>query len=325
MISKNASTSLLWIFLFVLLHASSLTPTALAQMSAPAAMQAPESGDPNEIVLTVGGERITAGQFEKMLTALPPQFAALLNTMGKKGFAEQYANLLSLYLEGQKRNVEQSEQFRQMMEFDRKVLLAQATMNEIVLQADDISTEEIYYYYQSHQDEFEQRKVRGIYLPFATEAGQNNSDPGFNIADLKNRPYTEQEAQRKALQLRAYINAGSDMAEMAKTESKHGTASQGGDFGYIGRADMKPALATAIFNLQPRRVSGPVRDEKGFYIFLVEEKRVRPLEELEAGIRRILSTEKLSLRLEQVKKDFPVALDQEYFAAEADPAAGSPE
>ena len=52
--------------------------------------------NPDQVVMTVGDKKITAAEFEKIASALPPQFQDSLARMGKRGFAEQLANLLGL-------------------------------------------------------------------------------------------------------------------------------------------------------------------------------------------------------------------------------------
>ncbi|MCZ6751131.1 MAG: hypothetical protein O7E51_04790, partial [Acidobacteria bacterium] len=90
-----------------------------AASGAPAAAPATTSANaapvgPDEVVLTVGDVKVTAAEFEKVLVALPPQFGGTVNSMGKRGFAEQYANLRGLAMEGEKRQIDQSENFQQM-------------------------------------------------------------------------------------------------------------------------------------------------------------------------------------------------------------------
>ncbi len=86
---------------------------------------------PDEVVLTIGEVKITAAEFEKVVAALPPQFSGTVRTMGKRGFAEQYANLRGLAMEGEKRQIDQKENFQQMMAFQRILQLAQVTLNEL--------------------------------------------------------------------------------------------------------------------------------------------------------------------------------------------------
>lgn len=239
--------------------ATSPAPSQAAPSGAPAA--APVTGPavgPDEVVLTIGEVKITAAEFEKVMAALPPQFAGTVNSMGKRGFAEQYANLRGMAMEGEKRQIDQRENFQRMMAFQRMLSLAQMTLNELANIGTIIRPEEITGYYQSHQSEFEQAKLRGIFIPFqAGAAPAANSPPEAGQPGSPNVPLTESQARAKAESLMNRIRSGEDMATLAKTESAHSSASQGGDFGYVGRSQFAPAISTAVFSLELNQVSEP--------------------------------------------------------------------
>jgi peptidyl-prolyl cis-trans isomerase C len=275
------------------------------------------------VVMTVGDQKITAAEFEKIVSALPPQFQDSLERMGKRGFAEQLANLLSLTQEAQKRKLDQTDEFQRMVEFDRKVLLAQLVMNQIAEELGPVGKEEVDYYYQTHKDDYEQAKVTGIYIPFVPPG----SAISLNTQTSSARPqYTEQEAERKALELRARINSGQNMGLLAKAESVHPTAAKSGDFGYIGQSSsgLDPKLVTAIFALQPHVVSAPLKGKGGYYLFRVESRRSQPLDEVAKEIQGSLSIEKLNRRMETLKDTYPVTLDPTYFAESAPSKPAAP-
>ncbi|HWP83774.1 MAG TPA: peptidylprolyl isomerase, partial [Terriglobia bacterium] len=293
-------------------------------LSLPGQENAPSSSvvPPEEVVLTVGEKKFTAAEFDKILATLPQQYQQVLKTKGKAAFTEQYVNLLSLAMEGEKRQLDQAEEFRQMMEFNRQALLATLTLNALVAESASVGPEEVEYYYQTNRQEFEQVKVTGIYIPFSTAPASGRGAP--QTASAK-PAYTEQQAQRKALELRARILSGQNMAALARTESEHPTASKGGDFGYIGRnqTQLPGPIVNAIFALQTGQISAPLKDKNGFYLFLAEEKRLQPLDEIKEGIQTSLGIQKMNRRLEALKESYPVVLNPRYFT-DAVPAPSRP-
>jgi hypothetical protein len=297
----------------LLLSGAAVPLSAQGQTAVGQPPAASEAVSPDEVVMTIGDRKITAAEFERIASALPPQFQNSLATMGKKGFADQLASLLSLAMEGEKRQLDQSEIFQRMVEFDRGVLLAQLTMNQLMAEFSAVGKEEVGYYYQTHQQDYEQVRVTGIYIPFIPA----NRAISINPQPLSAKPeYTEQQAERKVLEVRARINSGQNMAALAKAESVHPTASKGGDFGFIdrGSSTLDPKYVTAIFALQPHQVSAPLKDKSGFYLFRIEQKRVQPLEEIEKSIQASLGIEKLNRRIETLKENYPVTLNPKYFA-----------
>ncbi len=297
-----------------------------APSAAPAT--APENATPvgpDEVVLTVGDVKVTAAEFEKVLVALPPQFGGTVNSMGKRGFAEQYANLRGMAMEGEKRQIDQTESFQEMMAFQRILQLAQVTLNQLATAGTVIQTGEITEYYESHQAEFEQFKLRGIFVSFQSGAAPAGSPPqpgGGQVGSAKPQR-TEAEARAKAESLINRIRAGGDMATLARTDSDHPSFAKSGDFGFVNRSQFAPEIGNAVFALEPNQMSEPLRDPGGFFLFRVEEKRVQPLEEAQAGIRSNLRQQKLGDVLAKVRSDYPVTFNPRYFPESA-PASAPP-
>ena len=292
------------------------TPPAGGSLEA-APSSASGSASPDEVVLTVGTKKITASEFEKIISSLPPQYSGAVNSFGKKGFADQFANLLGLALEGEKRKIDQQEGFRQMMDFQRILLLAQIALNELANSTEPVSPEDVRNYYTTHQADFEEAKVRGIYVAFEADSAPGEADksvaPSQEKEGAAKQHRTEQEAKAKAEALRARIQAGEDMAALAKTESDHATAAQSGDFGYVRREQLVPEMGNTIFSLAANQVSALVQDRVGYFIFKVEGKRVQPLEQVQESIGNNLRQQKTGDLLAKIRNDYPVTLNPRYF------------
>jgi hypothetical protein len=293
-------------------------PQGAAQPPA-AAPAAQEPVGPDEVVMTIGDTKITAKEFEQITQSLPPEAAQALVSMGKKGFAERYANLVSLAKEGEKRKVDESPVFKQMVEFQRMMLLAQMTVNQILTAMPSISDEEVSYYYTSHQPDFQQVKLRGIYIPFSNQEAKP-ADPKAKPAPGK-KQLTEAEAKAKAEEIRNRIKSGESMAAIAKKESDHPTAANGGDFGFVRHGQFAPQIDNVIFALEPKQISIPVKDRFGYFIFQVEEKRVQPLAEAKPTIENGLRQQKMGEALSKVQSGYEVTYNPRFFN---EPSPGTP-
>jgi hypothetical protein len=294
-----------------------------AQTAAPSqgATPVPSAVKPDDVVLSVGNFKMTAKEFETLTANLPPDVASALPSLGKRGFAERYANMLGLAQEGEKLKVDQSENFRAILAFQRMMLLAQITINQLATSVGDPSPEEVSSFYKAHESEFQQVKVRGIFVSFAPEGQGPAKQPAPGKTAL-----TEAQAKAKAEGLRDRIRGGEDMAALAKKESEHSTAAQGGDFGYVRHNQYPAPIDSAIFSLDLSKVSDPVRDRFGYYIFRVEEKRVQPLGEEKQTIENGLRQQKLGETLGKVQAEFPANLNSQYFGepAQAPSMLGTP-
>lgn len=83
---------------------------------------------------------------------------------------------------------------------------------------------------------------------------------------------TGDDAEDQIKALRARIEAGEDFAAVAAEASDDpGSASRGGDLGWVERGMMVPAFEEALFAMEPGTVSEPVRSEFGWHLIRLEE------------------------------------------------------
>ena len=121
-----------------------------------------------------------------------------------------------------------------------------------------ISPTKVTEYYQKHKAEFtakEQVKVRLIMIP--TRAAEGNSAAQKAIAE----------------EILGKLADGAPFDRMAQMYSEDATRDAGGDWGWIERKTLDPALEKVAFNLPPGRVSHVIELGPNFYILKVEEKR----------------------------------------------------
>jgi peptidyl-prolyl cis-trans isomerase SurA len=80
-------------------------------------------------------------------------------------------------------------------------------------------------------------------------------------------------ARQKLLEIRRQIEAGGDFAKFASTYSQDGSASQGGDLGWISPGETVPEFERAMNNLKDGEISEPVRSEYGYHLIQVLGRR----------------------------------------------------
>ena len=90
---------------------------------------------------------------------------------------------------------------------------------------------------------------------------------------------SEDDARRRLEGLRERIVAGADFAELARLNSEDGTASRGGDLGWVYPGDTVPEFERAMSALAPGELSRPVRTPFGFHLIRVEERRAADVSE----------------------------------------------
>lgn len=77
----------------------------------------------------------------------------------------------------------------------------------------------------------------------------------------------------KAKELLAEIEGGKPFADVAKANSKDGSAAQGGDLGWFGKGAMVKPFEDAVLTAAVGKVVGPIKTDFGWHLILVTETR----------------------------------------------------
>ncbi len=94
------------------------------------------------------------------------------------------------------------------------------------------------------------------------------------LMNIKARGKAKEEALKKIQEIRQKILNGSDFAAMARLYSEDpGSASKGGELGFIKRGDFVKEFEAVAFNLKPGEVSDVVETRFGLHIIQLIEKR----------------------------------------------------
>jgi peptidyl-prolyl cis-trans isomerase SurA len=84
---------------------------------------------------------------------------------------------------------------------------------------------------------------------------------------------SEADARNRLLQLKERIDNGVKFDELARLHSEDGSASKGGDLGWINPGDTVPDFEKAMNALQPGEVSAPIQSPFGWHLIQVLERR----------------------------------------------------
>lgn len=125
---------------------------------------------------------------------------------------------------------------------------------DLLMQAVEISEEELLQYYEESESRFqqdEQRQASHILITFDDD---------------------EAAAEEQANALTARANAGEPFGDLARQYSKDGgTSEQGGSLGTIMHSQMPDALGDAIFAMRNGEIRGPVRSDFGFHVVKLDD------------------------------------------------------
>ncbi|QWT46437.1 peptidylprolyl isomerase [Azospira inquinata] len=105
-----------------------------------------------------------------------------------------------------------------------------------------------------------------------------------------NELVSEDEARRKLQAVRERLEHGGDFAELARLYSQDGTASKGGDLGWVYPGDTVPEFERAMDQLKVGEISQPVQTQFGFHLIQVLERRTQDVSDER---RRVLARQVL--------------------------------
>jgi parvulin-like peptidyl-prolyl isomerase len=259
---------------------------------------------PDRVVVAVGDVTITAAQFDQIIDALPEQYRAVARGSGRKQFADNVVRIAVLAQEGKRRKLDESPAYRTQSKFQDANILANMTYEEIGKNA-KLDEADVRKYFEAHKAEFEQVRARHILIrvqgsPAAVRPGQK---------DL-----TEAEALAKAQDLRKRIQAGEDLAQLARQESDDtGSGAKGGDLGFFRHGQMVPSFEEAAFAMQPGDLSEPVKTPFGYHVIKLEAKESKSFEDVRPELERRMRPEQAQKTLEELQKKTPVVLDPDFF------------
>ena len=288
--------------------AAVVTPKKVVPATAKPAAAPAKTNDP--VVITIGDRKITKSQFEGFVSALPEQAQGQAKGPNKRKFAEQYAEMESLAAEARRRKIDQLPSTKQIMALQVDNLLA----SEVLKQA-KVDDAALHAYFDQHKAEFEQVKASHILISF--KGSQASSKSGKDLTDA--------ESLAKAKDLREKIVKGGDFAAIAKAESDDtGSGANGGSLGSFGHGQMVAPFEQAAFSLPIGQISEPVKSQFGYHLIRVDERKAKDFDEAKPQIEGKLKPELARKTIEDVKKAYPVILDDGYFGKDPTPTVAQP-
>jgi peptidyl-prolyl cis-trans isomerase C len=264
---------------------------------------APAADDP--VVLTVGTEKITKSQFERLVDALPDQQKAAVQTPdGKRKLAEQYGEMKALVQDARAKKLDQTPVIKTRLAMQEDQVLANAAYQELGNSKPDAAA--VKSYYDAHKAEWETVKGRHILIRFK----------GSQVPlKLNQKDLTEEEALAKAIDLRTKIVGGAKFADLAMSESDDtGSGANGGDLGEFSKGQMVPEFDAAAFVQKIGEVGQPVKTAFGYHIILVEARTTKTMEEARPEIESHMKPDMAQAGLDAIKKKTAITLNDAYFA-----------
>ncbi len=282
-------------------------------------VRGPESvtaADPNRVVATIGGKQITAKEALDLLKPFPPEQRRQLE--GNLAMAVQQLYMRKqLAGEAAKLSLDQQSPYKEQIETARQNILLQAYLKKLADSGG--APQDPKQFYDSHQGDFEQVKLSGIFVTFAPPG-----TPASSNANVR----TEDQAKEKVSDIEKKLAAGGDFSTLARTESDNKqTSASGGDLGTYSTSDpqLPKDIKDAVTKLQPGQVSGPIRIGNGYIIIKVDSRTQVPFDKARPNIVQQMESEKSQTALKQQMDKYKIQVqDPDFFASTSTPSSNVP-
>ena len=303
----------------------------LASLSVSMWAQAPAAPDPRKVVATVGGKDVTAAEIEQMLATFDPQMMQTFQ-QNPTYMIGQYFLFIHLADEAEKEKLLEKSPFKEQYQRLRLQLLGNARVND-ENNTYAVSTEMIESYYKQHIAQYEQAKIKVVYIPFAGQVvptGTSNADlekaaKAFAASSQSKR--SEADAKKLAETVVAELHGGADFGKMVEQYSEDSISkASGGFFPAIKAVSEYPAdLKAAVFALKPGEISAPIRQPTAYYVVRLEEKGPQPLPEVQESIIQTIRNEHMNQWMKDLNASYQAVIkDSDFFKTAGAPPPVAP-
>ena len=202
----------------------------------------------NKVVMVVAGEEITEKDLNDFMENVPQeQQAYRSNPQFRQQCLEQLTALRMFTKQGEEQKLDETEEFKKIMEGARKDILAQMMVSETIKDITVTDDEAESYFHANKRQFVKGETVKAKHILVDTE--------------------------EKCAAIQKDIENGSvTFEEAAKGFSTCPSAQRGGDLGEFGKGQMVPEFEKAAFQAQIGTIVGPVKTSFGYHLIKVEGK-----------------------------------------------------
>jgi parvulin-like peptidyl-prolyl isomerase len=261
---------------------------------------------------------ITRAQFEQL---------AKLSQTGKsptvrRKFATDYARLLRMSAEAEKRGLDKDALVQEQMNLARIQILSRALGRSLLLEANKIPDAEIEEYYNNNKASYEQATFQRILVPRTKQiaslgtTAQNGAKASADTRPMKTsadeQKNTAEVMAKFAATIRARATQGEDFDKLQKEAyAEAGLTDTPSTRRENALRSSLPENQQRIMDMTPGEVSDVIADSNGFYIYKLVSKQTISLDTVKPQIRNMISDQRFRDSVQSFQGN--VELDDAYF------------
>ena len=200
------------------------------------------------VLAVVAGKELTEAQFEAYLKSVPrEQQMYAQNPQYREQYKEQFIDLYLFAQLGKDEKMDETDEFKEIMEGARRDILAQLSMRDM-LKDITVTEEEQKAFYEENKAQF----------------GKGATVSAKHILT---------DSEEKCQTILKNIEAGEKTFEDAAREFSDGpSGAKGGDLGEFGKGQIVKEFEDAAFDAEIGKVVGPVKTQYVYHLIKVEKK-----------------------------------------------------
>lgn len=278
------------------------TSSAAKPAANPASQSAAVESSPQKVVLKVGTTQVTRADVDYLIGNLSPQVRSAVSTRGRKPVGDEYSMMLLLSQKAHDEHLDAVPDVQRKIALEKIQILAQEEYQKIA-EGIQVSPDEVSTYFTAHKGDFPEEAQIREFVVRKKAADAKAGDPGLSATDAKVRLAEIQKA----------VQAGTDMAEVAKKFDAPNTVMVNPKPVTIRKGEMIPTLDKAAFDLQPNQFSAPVETAQAVVLFQLLSRQQPDLKTVTPQIENDLRQQKLHSVLDDMKAKANIWMDPEYF------------
>jgi len=264
------------------------------------------------VVLKVGSVQVTQAEFEASIGDFETQGkeGAGVSEKKRRDLGDDYASVLVLSQQAVATHMDSSPEIRRQLEVARLQVLSDAEFASLLSQAEPTS-DEISQYYAAHRSDYDMVQLRRLFIWKRGKGSKNTHG------------LSPQDARARADKILQTYAAGGDTQKLAE-EFK---GSQDGLLDaapvIFPRGELSPRMEQVAFALKEGEWSEMQDTPDSILLMQLVKHSHRQLGEVSSLIEKQLHAQKMQAKLDDLKKNAGIWMDNEYFGNASAPASAA--
>lgn len=260
---------------------------------------------------------VTREEFEKLAEAVRPGMPPNV----RRQLATYYSRMLPMTKEAEKRGLDKSPKFAELIRFARMQILSQELSNTLQQESQKVSDADVEKYYKDNAPAYEEATLQRLFVPRAKQVAVQK--PGAKTEDVEAQQKAGEEAMKKtAADLRARAAKDEDFEQLQKEAFLAAGVKGNSPTTKMEkvRQNTLPQDQKSVLQLKPGEVSQLISDPTGHYVYKLVSKQSLPLDAVKAEIRNTIGNQRYRDAM-QAYQQSNVDMNQAYFGPTRNPAA----